>query len=124
MQGGCVCGRSASHASGGIAHLPLEMFDRSDERLTAPLFQGQPESAPVDTRELPAPCPATENRGRFKGLRQCTEFIYWYLEELVFPAFMRFQLHKLTSSGQATNGRLSNHLAEQLNKRPTKQLTN
>ncbi|KAL1524752.1 hypothetical protein AB1Y20_019635 [Prymnesium parvum] len=57
--------------------LPLQMLDRSDPLQIQPLF------------EL---------------FRVCPEFIYWYLHEVTFPNFMRFQEEKLSASGQDMGG--------------------
>ena len=83
--GGVVEAPGAAHASGGVAaevephkrFLPLQMLDRSDPLQTEPLF------------EL---------------FRTCPEFICWYLHELTFPTFMRFQEEKLSASGQDMGG--------------------
>lgn len=60
-------------------HLPLELLDPSDERLVKPLFT---------------------------LLRTSASFIHWYLEEIILPTFMRFQEHKLSSSGQDMGGNM------------------
>ncbi|CAE7594349.1 unnamed protein product [Symbiodinium natans] len=42
----------------------------------------------------------TQMKDIFKLLRSSTSVIQWYLEQLVFPKYMRFQSKKLSASGQ------------------------
>ena len=74
---GCPTSPAVKPMDFGERHLPLGLLDRTDERQTKPLFA---------------------------LLRKCPEFIHWYLEQCIFPKFMRFQEHKLSASGQDLGG--------------------
>lgn len=88
MCGCCVTGTDDAEAArerkeaGGTSKferefLPLKLLDRSDMQQMEPLF------------------------GRFRRL---PEFVHYYLEEITFPTFMRFQKQKLSASGEDMGG--------------------
>ncbi|CAE7236728.1 unnamed protein product, partial [Symbiodinium sp. KB8] len=79
---------------------------RQQDRPSAVLYRGWDPSAPTEKvdsgKGVPPLALLQRSNDVFKLLRSSTSVIQWYLEQLVFPKYMRFQNKKLSASGQET----------------------